>query len=161
MQTALQYDGFVPLCNNKITKKTVLTWLSWNFSQVWSQRMKYLADSGLLKGISHQQAISSLSFKGCSPVSTGILSQKLQDVSFFHGSLLGEIAFSFCCGCHFTLQPHLVEVLSHKWNFRWGFSESPHALLACLQWDQHHVAIRDKQTPSPPQGLQGVGLDAC
>lgn len=24
-------------------------------------------------------------------------------MSFFHGSLLGRIAFSFCCDCHFTL----------------------------------------------------------
>lgn len=92
-----------------------------------------MADSDLLKGMSHQKAISSLHFKGRLPVSTGILSEKLQDVSFFHASLLGKIAFSFCCDCHFTLQLHFVQVLSHKWSFRQGFSESPRALLACLQ----------------------------
>lgn len=107
--------------------------------------------------MSHQKAISSLHSKGCSPLSTGILSQKLQDVSFFMVLYWGELAFSFCCDCHFTLQLHFVEVLSHKWSFRRRASESPHALLACLHRDQHHVANRDKHPlPSPWSPRSGV-----
>lgn len=61
--------------------------------------------------MSHRKAISSLCFKGCSSVSTGILSQKLKDVSFFHGYLLGKIAFSFCCvilHCSYILWRHYL-----------------------------------------------------
>lgn len=124
----LRYNNFVPLCNNKNKK-----WPSWLVcpeilikKSLVLDRLEY---GYLLKGVSHQKVIYSLSSKGCSPVSAGIFSAKSPRMCPFLMALCwGKFGFSFCYAFHFTLQPHYVEVLSHKCIFQTG------SLNLCMQF---------------------------